>query len=136
MSDLKRPALKLIVKLDEGEKTIKWTYGLSQDLQRVCPDAAAIFDVMLGDAPTREYLMRRALTESRALIKDMDELVDPADVGLDDPDEQNKLLNWLVEHLLYFFATSAGGLKRLGESFGQHLKVSAPPELSLTGSPA
>jgi hypothetical protein len=128
-----RPPLKITLKLEDGEeREIKWTYGLSQDIQRVTPDAASILDVIAGDPGTREYIMRRCLTPIRKMIKDLDELVD--DVPLDDPDEQNKLLQWVTEHLLYFFATSAGGLKTLGEAFSQRLKAFAPPEPSSPGS--
>jgi hypothetical protein len=134
MSELQRPPLKIELKLEDGGTTeVRWTYGLSQDLQRVTPDAGAILDVIASDPGARDYLIRRALTPAKKMIKDLDELVDPGDVGLDDSDEVNKLLEWITGHLLYFFILSAGGLKKLGGQFSQQMQALAPPAPSSDG---
>lgn len=114
-----RPPLSITLRLeDETEYTVKMSYGLFQDLQRMVPDTAAIVDTILADPFAREYCLRRAMTPTKKIIADAEkELIPAEDVKLDDPDEINKLLQWIVGHLLYFFATSAGGLKQLSVLF-------------------
>lgn len=134
-----RPPLKHTVKLDGGgELEIKMSYGLFNDLQRTTPDPAAVLDTMLADPYTRDYVIRRCLTQSNKMITDPDkDLIPPEEVDLADPDEIEKLLSWVSGHLLYFFAISAGGLRRLGEAFKANLNPeqdqSAP---STSGSPS
>ncbi|WP_037500744.1 hypothetical protein [Sphingomonas jaspsi] len=133
--ELKRPSLTISIKLeDETEQTIKWTYGLSQDLQRVLPDPASVVDVIMSDPVTRDYIIRRCMTPLKRMVTDTDkDLLAFEDCKLDDPDEVEKLVRWVAEHLLYFFAISAGGLKKIGEA----LKAATNPGLpdpSKTGS--
>jgi hypothetical protein len=112
-----RPPLTVTINLEDGsEQEIKMSYGLFNDLQRSIPDPAAVVDTMLSDPYTRDYVIRRAMTPLKKMVKDPDtELLPVEDCGLDDPDEIDKLLQWIVGHMLYFFATSAGGLKRLSD---------------------
>lgn len=117
MSDqMERPPLTHTVKLEDGvEKEIKMSYGLFQDLQRVTPDPGAIVEVITMDAPARDYMIRRALTDSRKMITKEEDLIPMEDCGLDDPTEIAGLLKWISGHLLYFFATAAGDLKKVAE---------------------
>lgn len=133
VGSLQRPSLTYTVKLEEGaEKTIKLSYGLFQDLQRLVPDAALLVDTIAADPNTRDYLIRRCLTDTKKFVKDWDELADAETLGLDDPDEINGLLQWVTGHLLYFFGISAGGLKQLSERLAQ--KLSDQPAPSTLGS--
>lgn len=130
-----RPPLTCTVKLEDGaEHTVKMSYGLHQDLQRLIPDPLAIAQILTADPVTRDYLIRRCMTETKKIITNFDELKPAEDIGLDDPDEVDKLLQWVVGHILYFFATSAGGITRLAEHFKAALK---PDQLapSTDGSP-
>lgn len=135
---IKRPDLTITLKLeDDKEETIKLTYGLFQDLQRAVADPAILIEVITSDPFTRDYIIRRCLTPTKKLIKDPDtELIQAEDVTLVDLDEIDRLLQWVAGHMLYFFATSAGGLKRLGEVFKNNLMDDAqvPPVPSTTGS--
>ena len=133
-----RPALTCTVKLGEDkEQEIKLSYGLFQDLQRAVPDPGALIETITSDPYTRDYILRRCLTPTRKMIKDPDtELIDAEKCELDDPDEAEKLLQWVAEHMLYFFATSAGGMKRLAEAFKDQFNLETPPAPSTTGSPS
>lgn len=134
--EMERPPLTHTVKLEEGEHTVKMSYGLFQDLQRLIPDTAAIVDTVIADPFTRDYIQRRCMTDTKKMVKDMEaELVDPETLGLSDPDEINALLQWAVGHLLYFFATSAGGLKQLSAQLAQKLTLGQPAP-SMSGSEA
>jgi hypothetical protein len=131
---LERPPLTCTVKLeDESEYTIKMSYGLHQDLQRMVPDPGAIVDTIAADPYARDYILRRCMTPEKKLIKDESELKAAEDLGLDDPDEMNKLLQWATGHLLYFFGISAGGLKQLAELLASKLDQ-AQPAPSTSGS--
>lgn len=131
--DVKRPPLTCTVKLEDGsDYTVKMSYGLFQDMQRVVPDPAAIVDTICSDPYTRDYILRRCLTDEKRIIKDEAELKAAEDMGLDDPDQMDILLQWATGHLLYFFATSAGGLKQLGALLAQ--KLQDQPALSTPGS--
>jgi hypothetical protein len=129
---LTRPPLSCTVKLEEGaEYTVKLSYGLFNDLQRTVPDAAAVVDTMLSDPYTRDYIVRRCMTPIKKMVKDIEtELLPVDEIGVDDPDEIDKLLQWVTGHLLYFFAISAGGLKQLSEQF----KAAVPSAPSSSGS--
>jgi hypothetical protein len=132
---MERPPLTCTVKLeDETEYTVKMSYGLQQDIQRVVPDPAGIVDTIAGDPYARDYILRRCMTPEKKLIKDEAELKPAEDIGLDDPDEINKLLQWATGHLLYFFAISAGGLKQLSEQLASKLEDRPAP--STPGSPS
>jgi len=128
-----RPPLTHTVQLEEGQsKVIKMTYGLFNDMQRVTPDPTAILTVVQEDAWTRDYLVRRALTDKKGAVTDEDQLIQIEDAGVEDPEEVAKLLEWITGHLLFFFGTSARGLKRLSEEF--KIDESSPTEPSTSGS--
>jgi len=134
---IQRPPLTVTVKQEDGtEKTIKLTYGLHQDLQRLVPDPASLIETITSDPYTRDYVIRRCLTDSKKIITKPDEELIPAEnVQIDDPDEIDKILQWVAGHMLYFFATSAGGLKQLGEIFrAQFAPSTDQPDPSTTGS--
>jgi hypothetical protein len=120
---------------DGSEHTIKMSYGLFNDLQRTIPDAAAVVDTMLADPYTRDYVVRRCMSPLKKMIKDVEELPAIEDVGLDDPDQVDKILQWVTGHMLYFFATSAGGLKQLSDQFKVKMEQVLPAP-SIAGSPA
>jgi hypothetical protein len=135
---IERPPLTVTVKQDDDtEHTIKLTYGLFQDLQRLIPDPAAIVQTITTDPYTRDYAVRRCMTPTKKMITDPENELIPADeMPIDDPDEIDKILQWVVGHMLYFFATSAGGLKQLGELFKGTLSLPEEdqPAPSTTGS--
>lgn len=136
---LERPPLTLTVKLEESEASIKMSYGLFNDLQRMISDPAALVETIMGDPYVRDYAVRRCLTPTKKMVTNPDEELVPVEkIGLDDPAEIDKLLQWVAGHMLYFFATSAGGLKRLGEAFKGTLNPDAEalPAPSTIGSPA
>lgn len=132
---LERPPLKINLKLSEGEQAVHMSYGLFSDLQRMCPDAGQLLEAGLSDAWARDYIMRRCLTDSKKMITDEKDLIAPEDMKLDDPIEMEKLLNWVAGHLLYFFITSAEGLKKMGEQFKSQIQVT-PATPSENGSEA
>lgn len=137
--ELKRPPLTIEVTIDDGTtKEIKLSYGLFNDLQRTLPDPGAVLDTMIADPYTRDYIIRRCMTPTKKIVKDPEtELVAAEDTGLDDPDEIDKLLQWVTEHMLYFFAISAGGMKRLSEAFKVKLgPLPDQPAPSTSGSPS
>lgn len=134
---LKRPPLTHAVKMDDGsEHEIKLTYGLFQDLQRSVPDPALVVDILTADPEARDYIVRRCMTPTKKMVKNPEtELVQPDELDLSDPDEMDGILQWVAEHMLYFFATSAGGLKRLSVVLQTALKNREdPPAPSMTGS--
>lgn len=133
---LTRPPLTLRVQCEDGsEKTIKLTYGMHQDLQRLVGDPTSLIETVTSDPYTRDYVVRRCLTPSKKIITKPEEELIPADeVPIDDPDEIDKIVQWVAGHMLYFFATSAGGLKQLGAAFKAAIGVL--PETETTDQPA
>jgi hypothetical protein len=130
---LERPPLTCAVTLEDGtEYKVKFTYGLFQDLQRLVPDAAVLVDTIAADPHTRDYVIRRCMTPEKKIITDWELLKPAEDLGLDDPDQINELLQWATGHLLYFFAISAGGLKQLSSLLAQ--KLGDQPAPSTSGS--
>jgi hypothetical protein len=134
-----RPPLSVTVQLDDGqEKTIKLTYGMHQDLQRLVPDPASLLETIMSDPYTRDYVIRRCLTPLKKIVtKPEEELVPAEEIEISDPDQIDKILQWAAGHLLYFFATSAGGLKQLGEAFKAafgNIPTEDQPAPSTTGS--
>src|SRR3546814_13862801 len=80
----------------------------------------------------RDYMVRRALTEKKGVVTNEDELISFEAVDDLDPDEVLKLLEWLGDHLLYFFVTSAGNMSRQAKEYSNELGLS---NLSTSGSP-
>lgn len=130
---LERPPLKINVSLSEGEHTVHMSYGLFSDLQRMCPSADQLLEVGLSDAWARDYIIRRCMTDSKKMITDEKDLIQAEDMKLDDPVQIEKLLTWVTGHLLYFFVTSAAGLKKMGEKFQSQIKTT-PAAPSKSGS--
>lgn len=134
---LQRPPLQIELTLNDGTtKEIKMTYGLFNDLQRTISDPQVIVETVMSDPWTRDYIFRRCLTDSKKAIKDPEtDLIPIEEMPIDDPEELDKLMQWVAGHMLYFFATSAGGMKRLAEVFKVTRKAdAAPPVPSTTGS--
>src|SRR3546814_5559593 len=77
-------------------------------------------------------MVRRALTEKKGVVTNEDELISFEAVDDLDPDEVLKLLEWLGDHLLYFFVTSAGTMSRQAKEYSNELGLS---NLSTSGSP-
>lgn len=132
----KRPALSVDIKLDEGDKkTIKMSYGLQMDIQRMIPDASSIIEVMTADPVTRDFVIRRCFTESTRTVDKIEEFV--SDIPVSDPDEIEKLLTWVSDHLFYFFTQSARSMMTLGEKYKSAMpteKTQDPPAPSTSGS--
>lgn len=124
---MKRPELTHTA----GETEIRWTYGLQLDLQRLMPDSDTVMMSLMGDTFTRDYVLRRALTPIKKSVTSHEELVPIEDIELD-PDQILALLNWVAEHMLYFFVTTANNLVTVGAEF----KGSLPSLHSKDGSPA
>lgn len=124
---MERPPLTHTVKLEDGgEHTVKLSYGLHQDLQRLTPDPGQIVEMLTSDPQARDYVFRRCMTPSKKIITNMEELTPAENILVDDPDEIDALLQWVARHLLYFFATSAGGLKRSATLLQAALEAAQP----------
>jgi len=128
---VKRPELKLKVALGDQEREIKWTYGLSNDIQRLVPDAGAAIGDITSQPYIRDYIVRRALTDKKGFVEKEEELISPEEIDDLDPDEVASILDWVSEHLLYFFGNSAGSMSRLAKQFSALLQ---PLNHSSTGS--
>lgn len=107
-----------------GEVEIRMCHGLMCDFQRMVPDAASAVEFILNDSFVRDYLVRRALTNTRKSIEKMEDLIDHEDVDLD-TDEILELVDWISEHLLYFFVRSV-------ENFSQSTASMVLPETDKT----
>lgn len=125
---MERPSLTF--KLSD-EREIKWTYGLATDIQRMVPGAEELVNGTLTNPYTRDYVVRRLLTDKKGFVGDEDELIGAEELDDLDPDVVLSLTDWATGHLLYFFANSAGNMKTRLEQFGKALPQSAP---SQTGS--
>lgn len=123
---MQRPDLELTI----GDQTIKMTYGLQSDLQRVMPDVSQVLSLLTTDPYLRDWVVRRALTKSTKSIEKEEDLISHDEITLD-PDEILVLLDWVAEHLTYFFGKSAGTASRLGTEYQEQLARLLP---STTGS--
>jgi len=130
---VQRPELSIEIRIGEEARKIKWTYGLSQDIQRLVPDFSTAINDVVSDPGIRDYIVRRALTAKKGVVTSEDELISFEEIDEIDPAEVLRLLEWVMEHLLYFFGTSAGTTSRQAKEFGNVLGLSNP---STTGSPA
>lgn len=123
---MQRPDLKIEICVGEDSRSIRWTYGLSQDIQRLVPDFGAAVSDIVGDPNVRDYIVRRCLTDKKGVVKSEDELVDFEEIDELDPEEVVKLLEWVGAHLLYFFASSAANMRRQAAEFSSELGLSSP----------
>ncbi len=110
MSDIKMEKPDRIFKA--GDFEVRMCHGLMCDFQRLVPDAASAVDYILNDSFVRDFLIRRALTDTRKSVENVEDLIDHELVELD-TDEILDLVNWVAEHLLYFFVRSAENLSRM-----------------------
>lgn len=115
-----------------GGHEIRMCHGLMCDFQRVVPDAATAVDYILNDPYVRDYLVRRALTPSKKSIEKLEDLIDHEEIDLD-TDEVLALIEWISEHLLYFFVKSAENLSKVADRLKPQMD---PPPQSEDGSEA
>lgn len=121
-----RPPLEFQI----NDMKIKWTYGLQIDIQRMIPDAPQVITLLTTDPYLRDFVVRRALTNSGKSITAEDELI-AAEAIDSDPDAILDLLDWISGHLMYFFTKSARSAARLGTEHRDELTRLMP---SLIGS--
>jgi hypothetical protein len=112
-----------------GDREIKMSYGLFNDLQRMVPDVENAITTVLTDPYARDYLVRRALTPVKKSVEKIEDLIDFDELDDIGPNEVSDLLKWITEHLLYFFQQQASELARLGNQFKEAL-----PQLALSTS--
>lgn len=120
-----KPELRLQV---NDEYQVKMTYGLLMDLQRLLPSPEAAMTSVMTDSYTQDYVIRRVMTPSKATIMKMEDLVTADNFDLE-PEQVEKILGWVVQHILHFFAQRASMLAQTGERF-----KTALPSLFTTGS--
>lgn len=99
---MERPDLTCTV----ANRTVKWTYGLSTDIQRLIPDVESAI-AMLARPELTDYVLRRCLTDKKGFVKEEADLIDPEELEELEPDDVLLVLEWVQAHLLYFFGTSA-----------------------------
>ena len=118
-----------------GDKEIRMCHGLMCDFQRMVPDATSAASFILSDPFTRDYLVRRALTDSRKSIEKEEDLIAHELIELD-TDEILALIDWIAEHLLYFFVRSAENFSNLASRMEIPKADETPPAPpSEAGSP-
>ncbi len=116
MTDMKRPPLSLEI----GEYTIKMTYGLQMDLQKLLPDPEQVISLLTADAYLRDIVVRRALTPAEKPVKDDEDLISANEIDLD-PDQIVEVLDFVAGHLVYFFGNTASSAARLGGQYQEKL---------------
>lgn len=129
VADMPRAALSIEV----GGKTIKMSYGLLMDLQRLLPSPEDTLQLVLEDPYTQDYVMRRCFTEKKGAVNNPDELISAEDIDVS-PEEMSQLLNWVVQHVLHFFAMRAESIKDRGTEF--QVALPRPSTLGSPGSPS
>jgi hypothetical protein len=128
---MKRPELTTKITIGDVEHIIKWTYGMSLDIQRLIPDFDNAFNVTINDPNTRDYLLRRLLTEKRGSVEKDEELVDVEVLDEADPDDILRVLDWATGHLLYFFGSSVDNFRLRAKEYNDLLAPAIP---SMNGS--
>lgn len=124
--NLPRPAI--FIKIDD-QRSVKMTYGLLMDLQRLLPDASQAMALVLGDPYTQDYVIRRIMTDKKGTVTKDEDLIQAEELDLD-PEQMERILDWAVQHILHFFAQRAGNMASLGMQF-----QTALPGLFTDGSP-
>lgn len=114
MPSVEKPALS--IHLESCDRTIKMVYGLEMDLRRILPDPQTAMQLIMSDAYTQDYVVRRCLTVTKKMVLQPDELIDFEEVDIDS-DDVEKLLAWVMEHSLYFFMKRATGMGDLSARF-------------------
>lgn len=133
---MQRPPLKLELTIGENTKTVVYTYGLSNDIQRLVPDAGAVIGDIMSQPYIRDYIVRRVLTDKKGFVEKEEDLIAPEEIDDLDPDEVAKILDWASEHLLYFFGNSAGSMSRLAKQFSALLQPLSPSSTGSDPSPS
>lgn len=110
-----------------GDVEIRMCHGLMCDFQRLVPDVTSAVDYILNDSFVRDFLVRRALTPTRKSVDNDKDLIDHELVELD-TDEILDLINWIAEHLLYFFVRSAENLSRMTAQMDVPVADSTPTD--------
>jgi hypothetical protein len=118
----------LTLKIPSIDQTIKMTYGLEGDLRRMLPDIASAMQLILSDPFTQDYVIRRVLTPTKKMITNLDDLIPVEEVEITS-EEQEEILQWALEHAMYFFMVRAGSIKKVGDKF-----KTALPDPSTAGS--
>lgn len=126
-----RPDLKIEIAIGEETRTVKYTYGLANDIQRLVPDFGSVISDIIGDPGIRDYIVRRALTDKKGVVTNEDQLISFEELDDIDPDEVLRLLDWISSHLCHFFMNSAANIRRQATAFSSELGLSNP---STTGS--
>lgn len=137
MSEVKRPKPNRTFKV--GDFEIRMCHGLMCDFQRMVPDAPSAVDFILNDSFVRDYLVRRALTPTKKSVDKLEDLIDHEEIDLD-TDEVLELVDWIAEHLLYFFVRSAENFSQVAKRMELPVADMSQPTdqmlLSDTGSQA
>lgn len=126
-SEIPRPPLHIDI---TDDKRVKMTYGLLMDLQRLLPDATKAMAFVLTDPYTQDYVVRRVMTDKKGTVTEVDDLIDSEEVDLA-PEQVERILDWVVQHILHFFAQRAANIAKAGAAF-----QTALPDLFTSGSPA
>lgn len=128
-----RPDLTVEYKLGDEEKVVKWTYGLSNDIQRLVPDIQSCLTGFTSRPDLGDYILRRCLTDKKGFVKQEEDLISPELIDEIHPEEVLRILEWVQAHLMYFFGNSAEFTHRQAKKFKTTLDQLLP---SLDGSAA
>lgn len=112
---MERPNLEFTLRLNGEPTVVKMTYGLFNEIMNVIPNPEDIGDLLIKNAGLRDYVIRRMLTGNKRVLKEED-LIDPFDMDID-IGELDNLVNWVGDHVLYFFMTSAQKTVELGQKY-------------------
>jgi hypothetical protein len=129
---MKRPDLTIEYKLGDETKAIRWSYGLSTDIQRLVPGIDDAISHFQFRPEIRDYVLRRCLTEKKGFVKEEKDLIDADVIDEIEPDAVLAILDWVQGHLCFFFGSSAESTHRRAQELKEVLGRLNP---STTGSP-
>jgi hypothetical protein len=112
---VERPSLEFTLRVNDQPTVIKMTYGLFNEIMQVVPSPENIGQLFITDAGLRDYVIRRMLTGNKRVMEEKD-LVDPFEIDLDIT-ELDDLVNWVGDHILYFFMSTAEKTAKLGKKY-------------------
>lgn len=115
MSELKRPPLTFDIRIDGEVKEIKMSYGLFNEIMMVVPSPEEIGELLMTNQGLRDYIIRRMITGNKRVTKDED-LIDPFEMDLN-LEDVSQMVQWVGDHVLYFFMTNAEKTKGLAEKY-------------------
>lgn len=130
---MQRPDLKIDFKIGDDEKSIKWSYGLATDIQRLVPSIDDAISHFQFRPEIRDYVLRRCLTAKRGFVKEESDLIGAEVIDDIDPDTVLAILDFVQGHLLYFFGSSAQTTHTRATALKEVLAQLSP---SIPGSPA